>query len=45
MDFDNQAFPKYANAVFGGWDYCIASDKMASFKQNIIYKEFIVRTV
>ncbi|XP_005112282.2 transmembrane channel-like protein 7 [Aplysia californica] len=41
MDFDQQAFPKYANAVFGGWDYCINSENMAAFKQNIIYKEFM----
>merc|ERR1712110_808113 len=40
MDFDHKSFPKYTNAVFGGWDYCINTDKMANFKKKIILKEF-----
>ncbi|XP_059152885.1 transmembrane channel-like protein 7 isoform X2 [Physella acuta] len=40
MDFDNKAFPLYTNSVFGGWDYCINSEKMAVYKQRMIYNEF-----
>ncbi|XP_055875650.1 transmembrane channel-like protein 7 isoform X2 [Biomphalaria glabrata] len=40
MDFDNTAYPLYTNAVFGGWDYCINSEKMSVYKQRIIYNEF-----
>lgn len=43
MDFDNKAFPLYTNSVFGGWDYCINSEKMAVYKQRMIYNEFKVQ--
>ncbi|CAL1548114.1 unnamed protein product, partial [Lymnaea stagnalis] len=40
IDFDNKIFPMYTNSTFGGWDYCINSEKMAIYKQRIIYNEF-----
>ncbi|KAH9496101.1 Transmembrane channel-like protein 7 [Bulinus truncatus] len=40
MDFDNISFPLYTNAIFGGWDYCIHSEKMAIYKQRIIYNQY-----